>query len=404
MGKICSKLCHKISKKEPLLQAGSLCGRDTPNVEHSTNDHTIKTSINTNLKASTISNNIFNASDYSFITKSTNKHDFDKIKTLGKGSFGKVLLVKNKLDQKLYAMKILNKDIIKKTNQVHHTKTEREILERMDNPFIVRLQFAFQTPEKLYLITDFMQGGELFYHLRRETRFNETKTKIYTAEIILALEYLHKNKIIYRDLKPENILLDKDGHIKLTDFGLSKLCITPESSKAFTICGTPEYLAPEILLGNGYDKSVDWWSLGVLVYEMLNGISPFKFRKDKKLDINNYKKPIDIPTYFSQEAKSFVMDLLQVNPKYRLGYGGKDAEILKSHDFFKNIDWQQIQTKKTLVPFKPVLANEEDLRYFDKMFTNEIPKESPAVDRLNLYDNQDEYEKFTFVNEEKYVK
>jgi serum/glucocorticoid-regulated kinase 2 len=404
MGKVCSKLCNKKSKNEPLLQASSVCGRDTPNVEHSTYNQTIKTSLTTNLKASTISNNILNASDYSFITKETNKHDFDIIKTLGRGSFGKVLLVKYKLDHKLYAMKILKKDIIKKTNQVFHTKTEREILERMDNPFIVRLQFAFQTPEKLYLITDFMQGGELFYHLRRETRFNETKTKIYSAEIILALEYLHKNKIIYRDLKPENILLDNEGHIKLTDFGLSKLCINTESNKAFTICGTPEYLAPEILIGNGYDKTVDWWSLGVLVYEMLNGMSPFKFRKDRNLDINNYKKPIEIPPYFSHEARSFVTDLLQVNPKYRLGYGSNDAESLKSHDFFKGVDWQQIHLKKTNVPLKPVLASEEDLRYFDKMFTNEIPKDSPALERTNLNEHQDDYERFTYVNEDKYVR
>jgi serine/threonine protein kinase len=405
MGNLCSKLCAKNTKTEPLIAKEVNKQHDQINNEHSKQDITLKTTIS-NLKSSTISNTFINASDYSFMTKDTLKHDFDIIKTLGRGSFGKVLLVKHKVDNKLYAMKILKKEIIKKTNQVAHTKTEREILERMDFPFIVRLQFAFQTHDKLYLITDFMQGGELFYHLRRETRFNESKTKIYTAQIVLAIEYLHKNKIIYRDLKPENVLLDRDGFIKLTDFGLSKFVLNADTHKVFTICGTPEYLAPEILGGIGYDKTVDWWSLGVLVYEMLNGVSPFKFRKEKKLDINNYKRPIDIPKSFSYEAQSFIRDLLQVEPKNRLGFGPKDAEAVKAHEFFSGIDWKIVYVKRCPVPFKPVLMNNEDLNYFDKQFTNEQAKDSPTNDRT-IYEEkeiEDEYERFSYVKEDNLLK
>ena len=398
MGNYCSKLCLKKPKCEPLItqkDSNSL----TSNPDQDKIKHDLTKQNNSNLRSSMLNNTFY---DYSFIKKEISKQDFEIVKLLGRGSFGKVLLVKHKLDNKLYAMKILKKETIKRTNQVAHTKTERVILERMDHPFIVRLQFAFQTSEKLYLITDFMQGGELFYHLHKEIKFTETKAKLYSAEIVLAIEYLHKNNIIYRDLKPENILLDEDGHIKLTDFGLSKLVLNNETSKAYTICGTPEYLAPEILSGNGYDKSVDWWSLGALVYEMLNGVPPFKFRKEKKLDINNYKKPLDIPKSFSFEARSFISDLLQVDPKMRLGCGPQDAEIIKSHEFFNGIDWRFIYQKRNTAPFKPVLHTKDDLSYFDRIFTNENPKESPEKLDERLVEN--EYEKFTYVKEEGYLK
>ena len=254
--------------------------------------------------------------------------DFEFLKLLGKGTFGKVILVRNKKDSKLYAMKVLKKYRLFKTNQIFHTKTEREILEKINHPFIVKLHFAFQTELKLYLVTEFMQGGELFFHLKREKIFKESKVKAYVCEIVLAVEHLHKNKIIYRDLKPENILLDVDGHIKLADFGLSKFFNNSKgnsspstssiynddestcSDKAFTLCGTPEYLAPEILTGQGYDKSVDWWSLGVLIYEMLLGSSPFKSRRER-LDLNYYT-PVEIKSSrVSDDAKDLILSLLK---------------------------------------------------------------------------------------------
>jgi serine/threonine protein kinase len=187
--------------------------------------------------------------------------DFRIDKVLGKGSFGKVFLVTKKDSGQVYAMKCLRKDMIERRNQRDHTTTERAILGEVQSPFIVQLRFAFQSPEKLYMVMDFMSGGELFFHLRRSGRFTEARSRFYAAEILLALEYLHSMAVIYRDLKPENVLIDALGHIKISDFGLSKSGVTERGQKTFTFCGTPEYLAPEILKGNGHDKAVDFWSL-----------------------------------------------------------------------------------------------------------------------------------------------
>jgi serine/threonine protein kinase len=320
--------------------------------------------------------------------------DFEKIKILGKGSFGKVLLVRYKRNNELYALKILQKEMIRRKQQISHTKTERIILEKMQNPFIVSLKYAFQTEENLYLVTDFLQGGELCYHLRKEKRFSEPKMKFYVCQIILAIEHLHKNNIIYRDLKPENILFDKEGNIKVTDFGLSKI-INNENNRAYTICGTPEYLAPEILMQKGYDKSVDWWSLGALVYEMLVGVSPFKTKNNKLINIGTYLKNVEIPVGISEAAGSLIRGLLQVETQKRLGYGERDAEDVKQHCFFKEINWENVFEKKIKQPFKPRLINELDLSYFDKRFTAEKNIDSISdQEQLSFVDN---YDRFTFV-------
>jgi serine/threonine protein kinase len=313
-------------------------------------------------------------------TTTVNFDDFNILMLLGKGSFGKVVLAKKKDNHKLYALKILNKSKVKLQNQVAHTKTERAILEKIDHPFIVKLKYAFQTPDKLCFVTEYMPGGELFYHLRKERYFSEDKTRFYISEIILGIEYLHKNNCIYRDLKPENILLDKNGHIRLTDFGLSKLTISKnEEGVAYTICGTPEYLAPEILETKGYTKSVDWWSLGALLYEMLVGWSPFKPRsKDKRIDIRLYKMPIDYKGYMSKEAISLIKGLLTIDPNERLGAGKNDSDSIKSHPFFAKVDWNDVLNMKIKPPFVPKITSDEDYSNFDKMFTEENPmKETP---------------------------
>jgi serine/threonine protein kinase len=310
-------------------------------------------------------------------------------------------------------MKILKKEMLNKQNQVVHTKTEREILEKITHPFVVKLHYAFQTNEKLYLVTDYMPGGDIFYHLRKEGYFSEERTRFYICEIILALEHLHKNKIIYRDLKPENILLDKDGHIRLTDFGLSKIFKrdnfsfegnssgSANISRAYTICGTPEYLAPEILIGKGYNKSVDWWSLGAVLYEMLVGHSPFRDNK-YKLDINTYLKPIPLNKNISINAYNLIKELLIVDPYRRLGSSERDAEDVKSNIFFKGVNWQNYYDKKIIPKFRPYLKNEEDLSNFDKLFTDEDP--NSKSDKFNLFPSYNKrvkdknYENFTYVN------
>ena len=321
------------------------------------------------------------------------KSDFEIIKLLGKGSYGQVYLVRKKSNLKLYAMKILKKEQLKIKNQQEHTKSERKLLEQINYNFIVKLYYAFQDIINLYIITEFMQGGELFFHLYRETFFDNEKTKFYTAEIVLALGHLHNKNMIYRDLKPENILLGKDGHIKLTDFGMCKI-LNNKNKKAFTLCGTPQYIAPEILSNKGYDKNVDWWSLGCLTYEMLSGNPPFKFNKNN-FDINIFKNNIFYPNSFTEEAKLFLKDILIVDPNKRLGNGKNGFQNIKNHIFFKGINWEDLEQKKIVPPFIPNILNDTDLGNFDKCFTKEKVNESEIVDGKI---DETNYANFTYMN------
>ncbi|GAB9473062.1 Agc protein kinase, partial [Globisporangium polare] len=204
--------------------------------------------------------------------------DFTLIRVIGKGSFGKVTLVRKKTNSKIFAMKILSKAHLLKRKQVEHTKTERRVLSVASHPFIVGLHYAFQTQAKLYFVLDYCPGGELFFHLSRMGKFDETMSRFYAAELVVALEHLHSLGVVYRDLKPENILLDEMGHIKLADFGLAKDEVTEIDSGATSLCGTPEYLAPEVLARKGHGTAVDWWGLGMVLYEMLTGLPPWYTR------------------------------------------------------------------------------------------------------------------------------
>ena len=324
--------------------------------------------------------------------------DFQKLKLLGKGSFGEVYLVKFKKNNKLYAMKILDKNDIIEKHQEEHTKIERDLLTRINCPFIVNIKFAFQDKDNLYIITEFMQGGELFFHLHKEKRFKDEKAKFYIIEIILAIEYLHKNKMLYRDLKPENVLIDTNGHIKLTDFGLSKIIQKPKE-KAYTICGTPQYLAPEVLSDKGYDCTVDWWSLGCVLYELLIGRSPFRILLGDSLNEDFYKKKILIPDYVSDEAQDLITKLLIINPLKRLGYGEDGAYKIKQHPYFKGINWDDAWNLKLKPPFIPNLSNETDLKYFDNMITDEklnSDSDLSGISTLNSNSHKD-FKGFTYV-------
>jgi serum/glucocorticoid-regulated kinase 2 len=286
--------------------------------------------------------------------------DFELLKVVGRGSFGKVMQVRKRDTGRIYALKTIRKAHIISRSEVTHTLAERSVLAQINNPFIVPLKFSFQNPEKLYFVLAFVNGGELFHHLQKEQRFDINRSRFYTAELLCALECLHGFKVIYRDLKPENILLDYSGHIALCDFGLCKLDMKDED-RTNTFCGTPEYLAPELLLGHGYTKSVDWWTLGVLLYEMLTGLPPFYDENTNEM----YRKILQEPLHFPgldivpAAAKDLLTKLLDRNPERRLGANGS-AEI-KAHHFFANIDWRKLLQRKYEPSFKPSVVSNRPL-------------------------------------------
>ncbi|XP_010152776.1 PREDICTED: ribosomal protein S6 kinase alpha-3 isoform X3 [Eurypyga helias] len=274
-------------------------------------------------------------------------------------------------------MKVLKKATLKVRDRVR-TKMERDILVEVNHPFIVKLHYAFQTEGKLYLILDFLRGGDLFTRLSKEVMFTEDDVKFYLAELALALDHLHSLGIIYRDLKPENILLDEEGHIKLTDFGLSKESIDHEK-KAYSFCGTVEYMAPEVVNRRGHTQSADWWSFGVLMFEMLTGTLPFQGKDRKETMTMILKAKLGMPQFLSPEAQSLLRMLFKRNPANRLGAGPDGVEEIKRHAFFSKIDWNKLYRREIHPPFKPATGRPEDTFYFDPEFTAKTPKDSPGI-------------------------
>jgi len=326
--------------------------------------------------------------------KKISKDDFELLTVIGKGSFGKVLQVKKKDDGKIYAMKVLRKEAIIQRKQVLHTKYEKNILQKIQHPFIVKLYYAFQTNDKLYMVMDFINGGELFFHLKKEGRFSEERVKLYAAEIVLALLHLHSLDIVYRDLKPENILLDANGHIIITDFGLSKEI--KEEGGTHTFCGTPEYLAPEVLKGKGHGMAVDWWSLGTLLFEMLTGLPPFYSQNVGIMYQKVLNSELRFPSYLSEDVKFLLSGLLTREVDKRLGNNGQD---IKQHPWFSTIDWDKLLRKEIVPPFVPKVRNELDVTQIDPLFTREAPKDSYVESNLSAsLLQQNTFDEFTFVN------
>ncbi|CAD7083225.1 unnamed protein product [Hermetia illucens] len=314
---------------------------------------------------------------------------FDPLKVLGTGAYGKVYLVRKKGGSdhgKLYAMKVLKKaTIVQKKKTAEHTRTERQVLEAIrQSPFLVGMHYAFQTETRLYLVLDYVSGGELFTHLYKNEHFTEDEVRIYIAEVVLALEQLHKLGIIYRDIKLENILLDANGHIVLTDFGLSKE-LHGSNERAYSFCGTLEYMAPEVVRGGsaGHDTAVDWWSVGVLTYELLTGASPFTVvdERNTQHDISRriLKTEPPIPDELGSEVKDFISKLLVKDPKKRLGGSKADASQIKSHPFFRKVDWTKLSRKQIPAPFKPKIESELDTSNFSDEFTRLPLNDSPAA-------------------------
>ncbi|MED6232127.1 RAC-gamma serine/threonine-protein kinase [Ataeniobius toweri] len=318
-------------------------------------------------------------------------NDFDYLKLLGKGTFGKVILVREKASGTYYAMKILKKEVIIAKDEVAHTLTESRVLKNTRHPFLTSLKYSFQTKDRLCFVMEYVNGGELFFHLSRERVFSEDRTRFYGAEIVSALDYLHSAKIVYRDLKLENLMLDKDGHIKITDFGLCKEGIT-DTATMKTFCGTPEYLAPEVLEDNDYGRAVDWWGLGVVTYEMMCGRLPFYNQDHEKLFELILMEEIKFPRTLSADAKSLLSGLLIKDPNKRLGGGLDDAKEIMRHSFFGTIDWQDVYDKKLVPPFQPQVSSETDTRYFDEEFTAQTititPPEKYDEDGMDAADNE----------------
>mgnify|MGYP004705727573 FL=1 len=331
--------------------------------------------------------------------------DFKILRLIGKGTFGQVYQVRKKDSNRVYAMKVLSKRLIVQRKEVAHTIGERDILVRTGGDgsnFLLGLKFSFQTATDLYLVTDYMSGGELFWHLQREGRFSEKRAKFYIAELIVALKHLHDNDIVYRDLKPENILLDASGHIALCDFGLSKANLHNGTTNTF--CGTTEYLAPEVLLDDkGYTKMVDFWSLGVLIFEMCCGWSPFYAEDNQQMYKNIAFGKVRFPKdALSPEGRDFVKGLLNRNPLHRLG-ATNDAQELMAHPFFKDVDWDALKRKQIQPPYKPHVTSDEDTSNFDPEFTTA----STSVLTRNMEASgmplspgiQDKFKGFTYVDD-----
>jgi len=294
-----------------------------------------------------------------------NLEDFKPIKMIGEGGFSVVTQVMKIDTGELFAVKSMDKSFLIRQDKLNQALTERKVMSKLSHPFIVKLHWAFQSPSKLHLVMDFCPGGELFYHLHNLGRLTERQAKFYFAEILLALEYLHSHSIIYRDLKPENVLLDLDGHIKITDFGLSKEGVA-YNTITNTFCGSPEYMSPEMLEGSGHGRMVDLYSLGAILFELLTGFPPFYESNRSKMYFRIKQEELKLPSYLTKRCRNLLLSLLDKNPHKRLGASFGFQEV-KLHPWCRKIDWEKVLSKKAVPPFRPNMRKSNfDPEYFKK--------------------------------------
>ncbi|CAK5084326.1 unnamed protein product [Meloidogyne enterolobii] len=321
-------------------------------------------------------------------------------KVLGKGSFGKVLLVELKNHSQFFAMKCLKKDVILEDDDTECTFIERKVLILSGEcPFLCKLFACFQSNEYLFFVMQYLNGGDLMYHIQQVKRFDENRTRFYTCEIICALQFLHTKNIIYRDLKLDNILLDNDGHVHLADFGMCKTEANRENGMASTFCGTPDYIAPEIIKGQLYNQAVDFWSLGVLMYEMLIGQSPFHGDgEDELFDAILNERPY-FPKWIGKESAKILSALFDRNPNTRLGMPECPDGPIRQHSFFRGVDWKKFETRQTIPPFKPLVKSADDTSNFDDDFTQEKALLTPIQDKHLLASiDPDTFANFSYTN------
>uniref|UniRef100_A0A673H3I2 Protein kinase C n=1 Tax=Sinocyclocheilus rhinocerous TaxID=307959 RepID=A0A673H3I2_9TELE len=335
-------------------------------------------------------------------TKRMTLEDFSFIKVLGKGSFGKVLLAELRGTDEVYAVKVLKKDVILQDDDVDCTMTEKRILAlARKHPYLTQLYCCFQTKDRLFFVMEYVNGGDLMFQIQRSRKFDEARSRFYAAEVTSALMFLHQNGVIYRDLKLDNILLDAEGHCKLADFGMCKEGIL-EGITTTTFCGTPDYIAPEILQELEYGPSVDWWALGVLMYEMMAGQPPFEADNEDDLFESILHDDVLYPVWLSKEAVSILKAFMTKSPSKRLGCVVSQGleEAIKVHPFFKEIDWVLLEQRKIKPPFKPRIKTKRDVNNFDQDFTREEPVLTPVEDAIIKQINQDEFKGFSYFSEE----
>lgn len=295
--------------------------------------------------------------------------DFQILRTLGTGSFGRVHLVRSNHNGRFYALKVLKKHTIVKLKQVEHTNDERRMLSIVSHPFLIRMWGTFQDSEQVFMVMDYIEGGELFSLLRKSQRFPNPVAKFYAAEVCLALEYLHGNNIIYRDLKPENILLDRNGHVKITDFGFAKY--VPDVT--YTLCGTPDYIAPEVISTKPYNKSVDWWSFGIYIYEMLAGYTPFYDANAMKTYENILNAQLKFPSFFHPDVQDLLSKLIVRDLSKRLGNLQNGTADVKNHPWFSEVVWEKLLSRNIETPYEPpIQQGQGDTSQFDRYPEEEI--------------------------------
>lgn len=299
----------------------------------------------------------------------TSLEDLETIRTIGTGTFGVVRLVRDRRTGTHYALKVMKKSDVVRLRQVEHVHNERGVLSSIQpgHPFIVKLLRTFQDESRLYMLLEYVRGGELFRRLRLVRRFTKAEAVFYAAEVVCALDSLHAAGIVYRDLKPENILIDSEGHIRVTDFGFSKFL--GRESRTWTLCGTPEYLSPEVIQGTGHGKGTDWWSLGILIFEMLSGRPPFVgrscFETYESILEGSLKFPEEDGCFDDEPSRDIITKLLERDKSRRLGCGRADARDVMQHRFFAGIDWSVVPRRGLTPPFVPVAPSDGDSSNFD---------------------------------------
>lgn len=310
------------------------------------------------------------------------RDSFQLGKTLGTGTFGRVRLVtyNQPLEDGTFrrwvlALKMLRKTEIIRLKQVEHIKSEKNILSQCSHPFIVDMYGWFQDAEFVYMIMEFVLGGEVFSQLRQSGRFTNEASRFFAAEIVLAIESLHKQNIVYRDLKPENLLIDRHGHIKITDFGFAKKV----EDRTWTLCGTPEYLAPEIIQSKGHGKAVDWWALGILIYEMLAGYPPFYDENPFGIYQKILAGRIEFPRHFEPHAKDLIRKLLTADRTKRYGCLKNAAEDVKQHKWFRSVNWDRTYNREVKPPMIPGFRSEDDTSNFDEYPDSDVDEDRPQL-------------------------